>query len=1024
MKRITFFFLLSLLSMTAGAQYQLPENIPTPNASELGTFGDIPVSYYTGKADISIPLYNLTERGVTLPVTLNYDASGVQMNNLPGWTGHNWVLNAGGVITRKLNYRCDEYIYPEHVNLNYPTRNYFQSYASLPAIIAGDDSEYSNLKDSVYHGHNDFSPDIFYFNVMGLSGRFFLGNDGEWKVYCEKNVEVIFDINNNSNYITPFISHYPKPEGNASSYMQPKTIKGFILRDENGIEYHFGGSTDYIEYFTYFFRCGDGEREASWLANSWYLAKVKDRFGNELYSFTYERGKFIVQFYNGCEELLIDYHEAPYGAVWATGGGMYTVSNISFPYNAQLLAPIYLKKIETLSGSNCLYFTSTDTNIPMTTIYSSLHNMGKLSDSYLRSFVPQATWHFRAFYYLQTDDTDVTPYQYAGYGNANKNYYPLESTCLRKLTRIHTTSSPGSRNYSFEYTSPRLFMTKIKMMDTRIHYAQSEAVISEYRFKYNHLDSLPTDYLTTATDHWGYYNGSPYAIPSTTTEKRQFYSQRNPDGGKCKLGMLSEIVYPTGGKSVLEFEPNIFSKYLNASRTDMIDSVSIAGGVRIKSIKEYDDTLCTTLLRSRTFNYKNPYSHVSSGELFAKPRYYWENWTVREGNATITQQFFRTTSILPLSNSFGSHYGYSYVTETDGGKETVYHFTNISDSMDEPFVPIYSISTETPYDEFSERGYKRGKLLSVKIYDDYELKKETKYGYRTDNVENKYVLTANLAFENVAPSGAFAHYNGGIYKLFYPKYDVVRDTTETFSPYSRPVKREYTYVDKVLTTRYGNYIHQAEARCLQRINTRISVPDTDEFFYYAHDYNDDDSQTLTASFLLAPVCTSKCLEQVQIHEHRTHYGEISGNIVPVCETEVKSGAAVADTLFRYLGYNTSGLPTRYQRQGEAVTSLVWDSTGSRVLAKIAGNVQPPAPSFNNNTTQQQMIDYFNNYRTTTTAQVTSYTYDKNSLLTSMTDALGYTTYYYYDLYNRLVDIKDNYGRQLQHFDYNYRNNNQ
>ncbi len=1016
MKKLIF-ILLSLSTISAGAQNRLPGNIPTPNASDLGTFGEIPVSYYTGKADISIPLYTLTEQGVTLPVTLQYDASGVLLNSLPGWTGHNWTLNAGGAITRRMNYRCDEYIYPDHVLLNYPTRNYFQSYSSLPAIIAGDDSSHSHLKDSIFYGHNDFAPDIFYFNVMGLSGRFFLGNDGEWKVYCEKNVEVIFDINDASNYIRPFIERYPTYEGHTSPYYQPKTIKGFILRDENGTEYHFGGSTDYIEYFTYFFCCGNGERMASWLANSWYLAKVKDRLGNELYRFTYERGKFIAQFYNGFEQTNISYSEPG----WSSGSN--SLADYSFPYNAQLLAPIYLKRIETYSGSSCLYFHSVDAGIPMTTIYSSLHSMGKLTDSFLRNYVNANTFYQIPFYYLQTNNTDVTPYQYGGYGTYNKMNYPLESTCLRKLTKISMSTATGSRNYSFEYTSPRLFLTKIKIMDTRINYLPSLAKIAEYRLNYNHLDSLPNDYLTRATDHWGYYNGTPYNIPTTTTAKWQFHNQRHPNGSKCLLGMLSEIVYPTGGKSVLEFEPNVFSKCQNVTRTDMTDSIGLAGGVRIKSIREYDDTLGTTLLRSRTYSYVHPWFNRSSGELFAKPRYYWDDWTYWNGNATVSKQLFRTTSILPLSNSFGPHYGYSYVTETDGDNVTEYHYTNISDAMDEIYDPILSTTTGTPYDEFSERGYKRGKLLSVKKYEDSFLQEETIYNYRADDVENKYVQTANLFFENIAPSGAYAYFGGGVYKLFYQKYDVAQETKKIWDYNMKPTYIAYTYEDNTLTTHYGGFTHQVEVRCLKNVNTKIEQLETDVYHQYTFESSSIDDCNLAANFfLLTPLRTSTYLNHELLSRDETHYAWFSGRYLPAFEAKACPGNTAVDTLVRYSAYTATGQPSCFQCQGEPVTSLVWDSTGSRILAKIVGSAQPPSPSFNSNTTQQQMIAYFNSYRATTTAHVTSYTYDGNSLLTSVTDPLGYTTYYEYDLFNRLTDIKDSSGVLLRHFDYNYSSN--
>ena len=88
-------FLFCIIAFSAFAQQSVPENIPTPNAASLGHYGDIPVSYYTGNPGISIPLYEITVKGVTLPVKLNYDASGVQMNVLPSWTGYNWIQKQG-----------------------------------------------------------------------------------------------------------------------------------------------------------------------------------------------------------------------------------------------------------------------------------------------------------------------------------------------------------------------------------------------------------------------------------------------------------------------------------------------------------------------------------------------------------------------------------------------------------------------------------------------------------------------------------------------------------------------------------------------------------------------------------------------------------------------------------------------------------------------------------------------------------------------------------------------------------------
>lgn len=55
-----------------------------------------------------------------------------------------------------------------------------------------------------------------------------------------------------------------------------------------------------------------------------------------------------------------------------------------------------------------------------------------------------------------------------------------------------------------------------------------------------------------------------------------------------------------------------------------------------------------------------------------------------------------------------------------------------------------------------------------------------------------------------------------------------------------------------------------------------------------------------------------------------------------------------------------------------------------------------------------------------TAQMTTYTFDPQIGLTSVTDPKGEASFYEYDSFNRLKNIKDQYGNILQSYDYNYR----
>src|SRR3982751_5697532 len=81
---------------------------PSPNAAALGKFADSPVSLYTGTPQVSIPLYEITEGDLKLPIQLDYHASGLKVGENPSWVGAGWVLNAGGVITRSIRGTPDE----------------------------------------------------------------------------------------------------------------------------------------------------------------------------------------------------------------------------------------------------------------------------------------------------------------------------------------------------------------------------------------------------------------------------------------------------------------------------------------------------------------------------------------------------------------------------------------------------------------------------------------------------------------------------------------------------------------------------------------------------------------------------------------------------------------------------------------------------------------------------------------------------------------------------------------------------
>lgn len=91
------FLLLPLISPS-----QIIQSVPSPTAVNLGTYGAVPVSHYTGTPNISIPIYELKGKSITLPISLTYHPAGIRPEIHPSPTGLGWTLQAGGVITRTI----------------------------------------------------------------------------------------------------------------------------------------------------------------------------------------------------------------------------------------------------------------------------------------------------------------------------------------------------------------------------------------------------------------------------------------------------------------------------------------------------------------------------------------------------------------------------------------------------------------------------------------------------------------------------------------------------------------------------------------------------------------------------------------------------------------------------------------------------------------------------------------------------------------------------------------------------------
>lgn len=985
--------------------------VPSPTAADLGKYGNIPVSYYTGRANVTIPIYTMSVRGLEFPITLSYDASGVLVNSIPGWTGHNWTLSAGGVISRSKFGNDDEYVVS-----GWYEENYFKYYNIPPKFLS---NKNLLINHSVYCA-GDCQPDVFSFNILGRTGSFFLGNDGEWKVSCDENIEVLFDIEDENNYAYPFIEDFP------GGGKQPKTIKQFALRDGDGYVYTFGGTTDAIEYSTDFFYQQSSQQIEYLHATSWYLTSIKDRMGNLLYSLTYKRGKFIAQLFHEGSAYSRSYSTSGGGGL--NGSYQETGSNKSFPYSGTLNAPVYLNTISCANGISVNF-----SSIPSTIATENMYPNIDVFRHYAEVFKGKGNYsNYKGenyyFYYLQTNNESITPYQYMPtksnkLGNALTSARPCY---LSSLTIKDGDKSDSEKLYvQFLYdTSNRLFLKDVIVRN----WSNNMKEIAEYKMEYMDIDKLPTDYLSYAVDHWGFFNNKPYNLSMSATN---LYKRRNSNTATVQYGMLRKITYPTGGCSLLEYEPNRFSQYITTDRQSVRDSSGIAGGVRIKKITDYSDTDCKEIASERTFSYINPQTKKQSGQLFALPKYYWQ-WhpAPKEDGAQLYEEVLNVNSLVPLSNSFGPHIGYSYVKETvKNVKQVEYEYSNISAALDAKPLKINPSDEPTPNDIYSERGYKRGKLLSVRESDlQGNTLHTTKYTYRNDDVEADCVYASNSRAYNgskgnnyLGYSDSYTHYVGGVYRRFYPKYDVVSvEETTYLGGKSILDKTTYNKSDHIITTTnpQTGTSHNTKIRI---IDSESSYRNSDnEYTSYTYAFNTSglNYPSLASNMYLKPVVSTCKRGGKNLFTDKTIFRKLyNGKIVEDLVTR-KWDNQTCDTLIKYNDYTATGRLLSYTELGKPTVKLIWGNNDNLLLGKAMGKIETPFIYPTSIFDQTALLNSFEKFRKNNPhLHVTSYTHKLLDGVTSITSPNGNTTYYDYAFNHKLGAVRKSSGNIVQEIEY-------
>ena len=277
MRKVYFITVILLATAKILPAQSVPQNTylnnyvqPSPNVAALGEYVNFPVSYYTGVPEINIPIYDLKDGAVNVPISLSYHASGIRVSEVASWVGLGWALNAGGMITRTVRGAPDEgstKVYNAPGPRGYYRDSGLSKLPLLPYPVGGQvSSDPSQLAMQLYTipavaaGAIDGEPDLFFFNFNGYMGKFVFDENRTPRLLTDADLKIAVNYSNGQ-------------------------FASWIITTPDGVKYYFGENNMHEVTLPHSIQSGDDPD--SQLPSSWFLTRIVYPNTNDTVYFNY-----------------------------------------------------------------------------------------------------------------------------------------------------------------------------------------------------------------------------------------------------------------------------------------------------------------------------------------------------------------------------------------------------------------------------------------------------------------------------------------------------------------------------------------------------------------------------------------------------------------------------------------------------------------------------------------------------------------------------------------------------------------
>lgn len=558
----------------------------SPEAAALSKMINYPVNLNSGIPDISIPLYQVETGGMTLPITLNYHSGGFRINEKATSVGLGWSLSSDIQITRTVN-GLDDFTSTNGYISNTRVKTYYGGQFSSICTECDYPLGTGMNEFGVASGTNDGMPDKFNYKLLNKSGSFYFRKTNSGTGYTIvpvpfDNIKIEFSENAFTITDTDGTKYYfgvPGPWGN----LTPQD-RGFEL----------SGS------FTQFGGCADCKIAA------WKCKKIENPTKTENITFAYQP-KSLSTFTRHSDR--IEYYNNPSPCVSSNPVFSWYNSTDQTNYNSyenlialepfyKILSPKYYEytagggasftiaytnvQKQVLKKTYPVYNTPSSTSITTSAlavsainykggsvIFSGTDELNSIAikgdqDQEIRSFV------FFQSYAKANDMTIAKRYN----GDSFNGTLYLDSIQIKNNDRVY-------QRYKLLYKEKFCFGNHLRGQDA---WGYVNASTQEIGSSYMPPSSIPSQYITQLLYLPGKYcsNSELSSLNIGGGQTAEF-----PSINHARKGMLSRIIYPTGGFVNFEFEHNKFNERVITSDKES-QSIRMAGGLRINSISYFD----------------------------------------------------------------------------------------------------------------------------------------------------------------------------------------------------------------------------------------------------------------------------------------------------------------------------------------------------------------------------------------------------------------------------------------------------